>query len=399
MKKLSKLLIALLLFGMAVALAQIETEVEAFDPELYEPLGTVDYVYEPYEGVEGGAIVLSATTPTDQEPNFDVVGPDAYYEHFDIEDDLGEETILEGLLPGVYSIASSDEGLQLAATLVEVRAGEIVTVSFNLQPMETFAYDIADYSPYAYGYPAGYNTLGAYSPYANDQFGSVAITSEFTDAEIVVTGPNGYSTDFEGEAVLDDLLPGTYVVAATDEGYGTSRNVFEVRAGERFEFAPTLLTVEEVMQEQGVEEEAVEEEADVSDNTITEIVLATPEFSTLAQALEATNLVDYFNEVGPFTFFAPTDEAFAALPEEDLNALLNDPTQLQDILMYHVTSGEIYNADLAEGTITMQNEGTLQVVSEDGTRFLIGDAGLVTADIDASNGVIHAIDTVLLPNQ
>ena len=223
-----------LLFG-----ALLTVSAQDFDADLYEPLGDVGIgAYEPYDAVEGGAIVLSATTPTDQEPNYDVVGPDAYYEHFDISDNPGDERVLDGLAPGVYSVAATDEGLQLSATLVEVRAGEVVPVSFNLQPMDAAAYDIADYSPYAYGYPADYDTLGAYSPYDNPELGSVAVTSEYTDAEIVVTGPNGYSTSFETEAVLDDLVPGTYVVAATDEGLGTSRNVFEVRAGERLEAAP-----------------------------------------------------------------------------------------------------------------------------------------------------------------
>lgn len=239
-QKLSGLLIALAL--LVPALAQEAAETEPFDPELYEPLGDVEVgVYEPYEAVDAelGAIVLSATTPTDQHPNYDVVGPDAYHEHFDISDDPGAERVLEGLLPGVYSIASSDEGLQLSATVVEVRAGEVVPVHFNLVPMEDAAYDIADYTPYAY--PAGDEPWGVgYTPYDNPEFGSVTITSEEgIDTEVVVTGPNGYSVDFEGSATLDDLLPGTYVVASTDEGYDLSRNVFEVRVGERVELTPT----------------------------------------------------------------------------------------------------------------------------------------------------------------
>ncbi len=230
------LMLALVFFAQASA--------QDFDADLYEPLGDVTIGdYGVYDGVEGGAIVLSATTPTDQEPNYDVVGPNGYYEHFDISDNPGDERVLDGLPPGVYSIAASDEGLQLSATLVEVRLGEVVPVSFNLQPMDAAMYDIADYSPYAYGYPADYDTLGAYTPYDNPDLGSVLVTSEFTDAEIVVTGPNGYSESFETEATLDDLPPGTYVVAATDEGYGTSRNVFEVRAGERLETAPSLVAM------------------------------------------------------------------------------------------------------------------------------------------------------------
>ncbi len=234
-----------LLVALALLVPALAQEDEAFDPDLYEPLGDVEFgVYEPYEAADTGAIILSATTPTDQEPNFDVVGPDAYHEHFDISDNLGEEFVLDDLPPGVYSVASSDEGLQLSATLVEVRAGEVVSVAFNLVAMEGSVYDIADYTPYTY--PAGYEPWGVgYTPYDNPELGSVVISAdEGIDTEFVVTGPNGYSVDFEGSETLDDLLPGTYVVAATDEGYDLSRNVFEVRVGERVELAPTIEVIE-----------------------------------------------------------------------------------------------------------------------------------------------------------
>ncbi len=214
----------------------VSASAQVFDSNLFEPLGDVTVGdYGVYDVADSGRIILSATTPTDQEPNYDVVGPNNYYERFDISDNPGDERGLENLLPGVYSIAASDEGLQLSATLVEVRAGETVPVNFNLQPMDTAAYDIADYSPYAYGYSADYNTLGTYTPYDNPDLGSVVVTADIPGTEVIVTGPNGYSENFETQATLDDLPPGTYVVAATGQGYDTSRNVFEVRAGERLE--------------------------------------------------------------------------------------------------------------------------------------------------------------------
>ncbi len=213
---------------------------------LAEPLGVVEVgVSEPYDvAPDLGAIVLSATTPDDQHPNYDVVGPDGYYEHFDIDDDPGEERVLNDLLPGVYSIASSDEGLELSATLVEVRAGEVVPVHFNLEPLEQFGYGMGDYA--AYGYPAAAGPWGlGYTPYDNAEFGSVMIASEeFADAEYVVTGPNGYSETFAGSTTLENLVPGTYVVAATGEGYQLARSVFDVQVSQRTELVPVLVTVE-----------------------------------------------------------------------------------------------------------------------------------------------------------
>ncbi|TFG68217.1 MAG: fasciclin domain-containing protein, partial [Thermomicrobiales bacterium] len=101
---------------------------------------------------------------------------------------------------------------------------------------------------------------------------------------------------------------------------------------------------------------------------------------------------------GPFTVFAPTDEAFAALPEGTLDALLADPEALKNILLYHVVSGEV-TADQVVGLTSADSvEGSPIAISvTDGTVYLNENAKVVTADVMTSNGVIHVIDAVILP--
>jgi uncharacterized surface protein with fasciclin (FAS1) repeats len=129
-----------------------------------------------------------------------------------------------------------------------------------------------------------------------------------------------------------------------------------------------------------------------------DIAVAAGDFETLVAAVTAAGLVDTLKGDGPFTVFAPTDAAFNALPAGTLEALLADPSgALTDILLYHVVSGAAFSSDLSDGmTITTVGGGTLTVgVSADGVT--INDARVVVADIEASNGVIHVIDTVLVP--
>jgi uncharacterized surface protein with fasciclin (FAS1) repeats len=121
-------------------------------------------------------------------------------------------------------------------------------------------------------------------------------------------------------------------------------------------------------------------------------------FSTLLAAAEAAGLVETLTGEGPLTVFAPTDEAFAALPEGTVESLLMEENQEQlvDILTYHVVSGAVMSGDLSDGMeATAVNGDTLTVDLSDGV--MINDATVTTADIEASNGVIHVIDTVLLP--
>ena len=121
-------------------------------------------------------------------------------------------------------------------------------------------------------------------------------------------------------------------------------------------------------------------------------------FTTLLTAAAAAGLVETLQGEGPYTVFAPTDEAFAALPEGTLDSLLADPEALKDILLYHVVSGEVTSDQVVELTEATTVQGAPIAISVmDGTVTLNDSAKVVTADVQASNGVIHVIDAVLLP--
>ena len=120
-------------------------------------------------------------------------------------------------------------------------------------------------------------------------------------------------------------------------------------------------------------------------------------FETLVAAVTAAGLVDTLSGEGPFTVFGPTDDAFASLPKGAVEALLEDIPALTDILLYHVVSGAVRAADVVplESALTVQGESVSITVEGDSVR--INDALVVIAHIEASNGVIHVIDAVLLP--
>lgn len=136
-----------------------------------------------------------------------------------------------------------------------------------------------------------------------------------------------------------------------------------------------------------------------SDKTIVQTAVAAGSFKTLASLLTSAGLVDALNGAGPFTVFAPTDEAFAKLPKETL-AMLAKPENketLAGILKYHVVSGRVFSDAAAKGATVATLEGRSVVTKSEGGKVMVGAATVVGADIDASNGVIHVIDTVLLP--
>ncbi len=121
-------------------------------------------------------------------------------------------------------------------------------------------------------------------------------------------------------------------------------------------------------------------------------------FETLVAAVQAAGLVDTLKGEGPFTVFAPTDEAFAALPEGTLDDLLKpeNKDQLTAILTYHVVPGKVMSGDLENNMMAATAQGgDLTIMTEDGVT--VNGANVVTADIEASNGVIHVIDAVILP--
>ena len=143
-------------------------------------------------------------------------------------------------------------------------------------------------------------------------------------------------------------------------------------------------------------DEAITEE----NNTIVDIAVADGRFTTLVAALEAAELVETLNGEGPFTVFAPTDDAFAALPAGTLDSLLlpENKQQLTDILLYHVVSGKVMAADVSamtSATTVLGQDVTITV--QDGKVFLNDTVEVIITDIEASNGVIHVIDAVLLP--
>jgi uncharacterized surface protein with fasciclin (FAS1) repeats len=128
---------------------------------------------------------------------------------------------------------------------------------------------------------------------------------------------------------------------------------------------------------------------------IVDTAVAAGNFKTLAVALKAADLVPTLKGKGPFTVFAPTDEAFAKIPKADLDALLKDKAKLKAVLTYHVVPGKIMSKDLkAENVGTVQG-GNVTISTSGGA--MVNNAKVVAADVTADNGVIHAIDTVLMP--
>ena len=129
---------------------------------------------------------------------------------------------------------------------------------------------------------------------------------------------------------------------------------------------------------------------------IVDTAVAAGSFKTLASALTAAGLVDTLKGDGPFTVFAPTDEAFAKVPKDTLDKLLADNAALTKVLTYHVVPGKVAAADVKAGPV-MTVEGSNATVTVDGGTVKIDDANVVQTDVMASNGVIHVIDTVLIP--
>ena len=136
-----------------------------------------------------------------------------------------------------------------------------------------------------------------------------------------------------------------------------------------------------------------------TDQNIVQVAAATPDLSTLVTALEAADLVSTLEGEGPFTVFAPTNEAFDALPAGELDRLLEpaNKEELATILKNHVVSGEVMSSDLSDGQQVETLAGETVTVSIDGDTVKIGDATVSQADVEASNGVVHIIDTVILP--
>ena len=133
------------------------------------------------------------------------------------------------------------------------------------------------------------------------------------------------------------------------------------------------------------------------DDDIVEVAKAAGSFTTLLTAVEAAGLVDVLKGEGPFTVFAPTDEAFAKVPEADLQALLNDTEALKAVLLYHVVPGAVKAADVVELTTAETANGSSISISTGEGSVMVDNATVISTDIEASNGIIHVIDTVIIP--
>ena len=128
---------------------------------------------------------------------------------------------------------------------------------------------------------------------------------------------------------------------------------------------------------------------------IVDTAVAAGSFKTLVTALSAAGLVDTLKGAGPFTVFAPTDEAFAKIPKADLDALLKDKTKLTAVLTYHVVPGKVMAADVKAGKVKTVQGSELTVSTMGGVK--VDNADVVKTDIVADNGVIHVIDSVIMP--
>ena len=132
-------------------------------------------------------------------------------------------------------------------------------------------------------------------------------------------------------------------------------------------------------------------------NDIVQTAISAGNFTTLATALTEAGLVDALKGEGPFTVFAPTDDAFKKLPKGALDNLLKDKEALKNVLLYHVVSGNVSSKDVVKlDKATTLNGSDIKIKTVDG-KVMINDSQVTTADVQASNGIIHVIDSVLLP--
>ncbi len=131
---------------------------------------------------------------------------------------------------------------------------------------------------------------------------------------------------------------------------------------------------------------------------VVDTAIAAGSFKTLVAAIQAADLVAQLKGAGPYTVFAPTDEAFAKIPKADLDALIKDKPKLKKVLTHHVFAGSATSDDLAMlKDLSVADGGRLAIQFTKGSPLIIGGAKVLKADVKASNGLIHVIDTVLIP--
>jgi len=137
--------------------------------------------------------------------------------------------------------------------------------------------------------------------------------------------------------------------------------------------------------------------AEASNNDIVAVATSAGSFNTLVAAVQAAGLVETLQSAGPFTVFAPTDEAFAKLPEGTVENLIANPDKLKQILLYHVVAGKVTAGDVVKLSDAATAEGSNVMIKVNGSGVMINNANVIKTDVMASNGIIHVIDTVLIP--
>jgi uncharacterized surface protein with fasciclin (FAS1) repeats len=201
----------------------------------------------------------------------------------------------------------------------------------------------------------------------------------------------GTEDTMSGTATTDDMMSATTEATSGSSTDATTEATTDATSGTSTD-TTTEATTEATSDASGGG-------ATTSTESLLDVAEADGRFTTLLTAIDAAGLRETLEEAGPYTIFAPTDEAFAALPAETLEALLADPAQLRDILLYHVVDGSVLAADLSSQTEVTTLQGSTITVGGDSMEVLLnGNAEVITADLETSNGVIHVIDAVLLPN-
>ncbi len=137
----------------------------------------------------------------------------------------------------------------------------------------------------------------------------------------------------------------------------------------------------------------------VEETNIMDTLIARGDFGTLVTAIQQAGLEDTLRGSGPFTLFAPTDGAFAVIPQGNLNELLSNTTELTDVLMNHMVRGELMSSDLMSRNSLETMGGQTLTVTANGNAIMVNNANVIEADVEATNGVIHVVDAVLMSTQ
>jgi len=224
------------------------------------------------------------------------------------------------------------------------------------------------------------------------------LSTDLAEGDVATVEGQSVTIGLEGGVTVNDA---NVIIADVPASNGVIHAIDAVLLPPDVDAAALLEAEDDMAEEEAAEDDMAEDdmaEDEMAEGaTIVDVAVEAGTFTTLVAAVEAAGLVDTLTGEGPFTVFAPTDEAFAALPEGLVEALLLPENEqlLVDILTYHVVSGAVLSTDLAEGDVETV-EGQTVAVSLDGGVF-INEAEVVTADVEADNGVIHVIDAVLLP--